>query len=155
MDTGSPGAAFTVATTVASLGAGTDGKAGIIRAGGTGGIADSWKQVIYDATYAKWMVSAPDQGDGFSANPTATTYDGTLYASWLTIWKVFDTAGLTPQLKVIGQIGGSSSGITVTWRTAYFGANDGDDVYPAGRPAATTAGDDVGAVVSTPRALFP
>src|SRR3990167_8865604 len=45
----------TVATTVAGLGTATDGKIGLIRAGST---PFDFVQVIYDATYAKW-VSAP------------------------------------------------------------------------------------------------
>ena len=128
MDTGSPGAAFTVATTVASLGAGTDGKAGIIRAGGTGGIADSWKEVIYDATYAKW-ISAEREMYHASLVMYLTGYSAVLDAPLQSEpWAIFNTAGLTPQARHTCALVTAVGTVTVYSRVGYASYN-ADDTF--------------------------
>ena len=130
----------TVATTVAGLGAGTEGKVGWIRAGGTGGIADSWKLVVYDATYAKWLSTTTTRAFTFTG--------GTIYAApatWSDVvnaagaalfvfayepWAIFDTAGLVPQLRAAGFLQINAAG-AAHMRPAHYWA-EVDDAAPTG-----------------------
>src|SRR3990167_6523753 len=97
----------TVATTVAGLGTATDGKIGLIRAGST---PFDFVQVIYDATYAKWVspvvASLPSGWGNWSAGSPTTASMGLAGAVASStqhhlkiVQKVFTDAGLTLQFR--------------------------------------------------------
>ena len=148
----------TVATTVAGLGTASSGKIGEIRAGGAGTIADSWKTVIYDEVYMKWMSAECEWPLGWIYLTSASygTYlDSTAGSKagnyCFESWKIFDTAGLTPQMKIAGVIDINVNG-TPTARGGYGSANLGDncgDLYTNGVALVAAVTADVGGVAVT------
>jgi len=122
-----PAGGATVATTVAGLGTATGGKIGLIRAGST---PFDFVQVIYDATYAKW-VSAPCVGASalwvgtLAAPATWTTLESAnaqvCFGRWFP-WAVLDTGGLVPQFRVSGTVQQNTSGAGHL-RPSHFGVN--------------------------------
>ena len=149
-----PTSGATVTETVAGGGTATSGKTLLIRAGGADTIADSWKTMIYDEVYMKWISAEREFPAGIAFNSTAsyTAYlDNTSYNNgWVNsaseVWKIFDTAGLTPQMKVAGVIDISATA-TPTARGGYGSANLGDtcgNLYTNGITLVAAVTADVG-----------
>ena len=149
----------TVATTVASLGTATDGKIGLIRAGGTGGIADSWKMVVYDATYAKWITPEESrellirEANGQSTNNATYVDVGGGWTAAIQSAKAFSDAGLSLQTAVAWVVQSEASS---TARGAILAFRDlADDGNMAGGANLATANEVTGWTAnSTNRAKF-
>jgi hypothetical protein len=96
-----------VANTVAGLGAGVDGKVGLLRLGGS---PFTFQNLHYDATYGKW-VSPEVEGSRFVGGIASTVSTGSTFTDAVATqgmagspqpWKVRDDAALKPQFRVIG-----------------------------------------------------
>ena len=131
-----------VATTVAGLGAGQDGKIGLIRAGST---PFEFVQVMYDSTYGKWVSPQIFVGHSQYYNVTWDTHTTTSYTyppaslgtdvqpiGWVPGWRDYDGAGLLPQGRVAGSIRtNTSSGQTGYVCPAFQAADLGDTSWTA------------------------
>lgn len=109
---GSAGA--TVATTISGLGTASGGKIGLIRAGSS---PFDFLTVVYDATYSHWvsqifpMTNALING-GTTSNTGYTGLSGSIENRVWVPWKTYSTAGLTLQMRLIGQISATSGNTT-------------------------------------------
>lgn len=102
-----------VATTVAGLGAGVDGKAGLVRAGST---PYDFMALTYDATYGKWVSGTTTiEPTGQPSGSTTSYADVSAPAGVPLPWRNLDAAGLKPQFRLTA--GFSTNGVN-----AVFGA---------------------------------
>lgn len=128
----------TVATTVAGLGTASDGKLGLIRAGSS---PYEMVQLIYDATYAHWVSHPyPTTNDNLNgATTTNTAYvlvsSNGLQRVWLP-WAVLNTAGLTWQFRLTGQVT-ATAGNTTSAALQVFSGNIGSTAANQGANFAT------------------
>ncbi len=115
---GGAGGVAVVATTVAGLGTGVDGVIGLIRAGAS---PYDFVNVVYDATYGKWVgppgLSAVTSGTA-QTRTGATTYGGVTdsFIAYMP-YKVFQTAGLIDQWRLICLLncsGGATGSAAIT-----------------------------------------
>jgi hypothetical protein len=119
-----------VASTVGGLGAGVDGKMGLLRLGST---PFEFTRVHYDATYGKWITEAEIATvltlDTATALSTSTTFvdikaNGSITACMGAIaWRVRDSAGLLPQCRMIMPSKVASG--TGTFQPSYWSSDTG------------------------------
>jgi Carbohydrate-binding module family 5/12 len=115
-----------IASTVAGLGVVADGRVAILRCGS--GVTAHDLIVVYDATLGKWVsdVFVTGLGIGRSSGQGAA---GNGYAEQGVVsgmggipWRIFDAAGMKPQLRQLGYGAVTGSGITMN-RFYYYGAD--------------------------------
>jgi len=136
-----------VATTIGGLGTAVDGKVGLLRLGST---PFTFVTVHYDATYGKWvtegeqaycLTSSSEQALSGNTTFVDAKVSGTSNFSNPLAWRVRDTAGLLPQVRLIGA--GRVTAGTGTWQASYLGLDTGATA------TATAVGCTASAVTST------
>lgn len=107
----------TEAATVAGLGTGVDGRVGRLRMGSS---PYDFIDVVYDATYGKWVSKAEEFSCPASNNGVNSVYADVSFAPSppLLPWKPLDTAGLKPQFRAVfgcTEAGGDNGGFKIGW----------------------------------------
>lgn len=113
-----------VANTVAGLGVASDGAMGRIRAGG---LPYDFIDLIYDATYGKWVSATIGAGGPYpqgTLNSTGYT-DLTVAVYPFLLWRVLSAAGLTPQIRARVSAGVNAGANTSTLGIALAGNDAG------------------------------
>lgn len=133
------------ATTIVGLGTASDGAIGHIRAGST---PFDFVTLVYDATYAKWVSDAQIIGSIYSVSTSSTTASawGALSlannSGPIIPWRIMDTAGLKPQIRLFGRLksdtGGDGATVGAIYQASDLAADLGGSVTWTGTDITVT-----------------